>query len=96
MNLLEIDVVFKGLSRREGGQFTNDKGQQVTYDDSYVLKFDEEVNGEVYERRLKFPTTNKELASKLKELKVYSKIKLICDVQLYTSSAKIVPIDLGE
>ena len=31
-----------------------------------VLKFDEEVNGEVYERRLKFPTTNKELLASLK------------------------------
>ena len=33
---------------------------------------------------------------KLKDLDIYSKIVLICDVQLYTSSAKIVPVDLGE
>lgn len=96
MNLLEIDVIYKGLSKRDGGQFTNEKGQQVTYDDSYILKFDEEVNGEVFERKLKFPFTNKELANKLRKLEIYSKIKLICDVQLYTSSAKIVPVDMGE
>ncbi len=96
MNLLEMDVVYKGLSKREGGEFTNEKGQKVEYNDSFVLKFDEEVNGEVFERRLKFPVTNKELARKLRELEVYSKIKLICDVQLYTSSAKIVPVELGD
>ena len=96
MNLLELDVVFKGLSKREGGEFINDKGQKVTYDDSYVLKIDEEVDGEAFERRLKFPITNKQLAQNLKNLEIYSKIKLICDVQLYTSSAKIIPIELGE
>lgn len=96
MNLLEMNVVFKGLAKREGGEFTNDRGQKVTYDESYLLKFDEEVNGEVFERRLKFPITNKQLANKLKDLDIYSKIVLICDVQLYTSSAKIVPVDLGE
>lgn len=96
MNLLEMNVVFKGLAKREGGEFTNERGQKVTYDESYLLKFDEEVNGEVFERRLKFPITNKQLANKLKDLDIYSKIVLICDVQLYTSSAKIVPVDLGE
>lgn len=96
MNLLEMNVVFKGLAKREGGEFTNDRGQKVTYDESYLLKFDEEVNGEVFERRLKFPITNKQLANKLKDLDIYSKIVLICDVQLYASSAKIVPVDLGE
>lgn len=96
MNLLEMDVIFKGLSKREGGEFTNERGQKVTYDDSYVLKFDEDINGEAFERRLKFPITNKELAKKLKDLQTYSRIKLICDVQLYTSSAKLVPVDLGE
>lgn len=96
MNLLEMNVVFKGLAKREGGEFTNERGQKVTYDESYLLKFDEEVNGDVFERRLKFPITNKQLANKLKDLDIYSKIVLICDVQLYTSSAKIVPVDLGE
>lgn len=96
MNLLEMDVIFKGLSKREGGHFTNEKGQDVTYDDSYVLKIDEVINGEGFERRLKFPVSNKELANKLRDLETYSNIKLICDVQLYASSAKIVPVDLGE
>lgn len=94
MNKLELSVVYKGVSKREGGEFTNEKGQVIKYEPSYVLKFDEEVNGEILERRLKFPVTNKTLFNKLSSIEAYSKVLLVCDVQLFTGNAKVTPIDL--
>lgn len=94
MNLLEINAVFKGVSKRDGGEFTNDKGEKISYDPAYVLKFDEDVNGEILERRLKFPLTNKTLYNKLSPLESYSKITLVCDVQLFSGNAKVTPVDL--
>lgn len=94
MNLLELNVVFKGVSKRDGGEFINDKGVKISYDPSYILKFDEDVNGDIVERRLKFPVTNKTLYNKLNPLEPYSKIILVCDVQLYTGNAKVLPIDI--
>ena len=94
MNLLKLNVVFKGVSKRDGGEFTNDKGEVIKYDPSFIVKFDEDVNGEIVERRLKFPITNKALEHKLKEVEAYSKIVLLCDVQLYSANAKVLPIDM--
>lgn len=94
MNLLKIEGVFKGVSKRDGGEFTNDKGQVVQYEPSYVVKFDETVNGEIQERRLKFPITNNALKHKLSELEPYSKFTLLCDVQLFSANAKVVPMDM--
>lgn len=94
MNLLKLNVVFKGVSKRDGGEFTNDKGEVIKYDPSFIIKFDEDVNGEIIERRLKFPITNKALEHKLKEVEAYSKIVLLCDVQLYSANAKVLPIDM--
>lgn len=94
MNLLKLDVVFKSIKTRDGGEFTNDKGQIIKYDPVFVIKFDETVNNEIIERRLKFPLTNKQLEKKLKELEPYSKIVLICNVELFSGNAKLTPIDM--
>lgn len=94
MNKLELNVVYKGISKRDGGEFLNDKNQNVKFDEAYVIKFDEQTDNGFTERRLKFPTTNKTLYNKLSTLEPYSKICLICDVQLYSSNAKVLPIDL--
>jgi len=94
MNLVEFNVVYKGVSKRDGGEFTNEKGEVVKYEPSYVIKFDEDVDGDIRERRLKFPLTNKMLYSKLDGIDVYSKITLVCDIQLFTGNAKVLPIDI--
>ena len=41
---------FKGLVKREGGSFTNDRGQEITYKESYLLKVDESTENGIYER----------------------------------------------
>ena len=44
--------VFRGLGKKEGGEFINERGIKVKYDASYVLKLDEEIDGKAYERKL--------------------------------------------
>lgn len=94
MNLLKLEAVFKSVQLRDGGEFTNDKGELVKYPSSYVVVFDDNSSGDIKERRLKFPETNKTLYNKLSTLEAYSKITLLCDVQLYTANAKVIPIDM--
>lgn len=92
----EGSFIFKSISKRDGGSFTNDKGHVVNYDGSYVIQCDDNVNGKVIERLFKFPISNNELFKKLENLKVYSKILIDFDIVLYGngSQLKLVPIDV--
>ena len=94
MNLVKFDVIYKSLSVREGGEFTNERNQVVKYEPTFVIQFDENLDGKIIERRLKFPFTNKNLEKKIRDLQSYSKIKLVCSVQLYDNGAKVTPIDV--
>lgn len=84
--------VYKGLEKKDGGEFTNDKGQNIKYDASYQLKLDEDVEGSINERKLKISVNNTGLISALQKLKPYQEIELECDIILYPSSAKVVPV----
>lgn len=90
------EFVFKGLDDRKAGEFTNDKGQVVKYNESKVLKVDEVVDGSINERKLKIDANNTFLIDKLKKLKPYDHIILECDVLLYANSAKVVPVAILE
>lgn len=84
--------VYKGLEKRDGGEFTNEKGQVIKYGEKYVLKVDEDNEGVINERKLSIDTANVGLIDRLKALKPYEKIQLECDVVLYNSSAKVIPV----
>jgi len=86
---------FRGYEKKEGGEFINERGQKVKYDASYVLKLDEEIDGKVYERKLKFPITNTVLLSKVQSLKTYDEINLLCDVNFYNNQVRLVPLDIN-
>ena len=88
-------VIFKGIEKREGGVFKNDRGQEVKYDASYLVKFDEEKDGKIDERKLKFPATNVSLYDKFKEIKTYTAIELICDVAISNNASKLIPIEVN-
>lgn len=88
------EFVFKSIEKREGGSFTNDKGQAVNYDMAYLLKVDEVSQNGINERKLKIDKNNTVLLNKLQNLKPYDKINLICDVVLYGANAKVIPIDI--
>lgn len=86
-------VVFKGVEEREGGSFTNDKGQKINYDKSYVVRFDEEIDGNVVEKKVKFKGSNVQLFSRFKALKVYDKINITFEVSIQNSGCKIEVVD---
>lgn len=85
---------FKGLEKRDGGEFTNDKGQNIKYNESYILKVDESTQKGIYERKLKIDVNNTYLLDKLKLKKPYDPIKLVCDITFYGNSVKVIPVDL--
>lgn len=86
------EFVFKGLEEKAGGEFVNDKGQNIKYDGSYVLKVDEIQDDKINERKFKVDLKNTGLVDKLKKLKPYDKVTLECDIVIYQNSAKVVPI----
>ena len=84
---------FKGLTRKDGGSFTNDRGQEITYKPSYSLKLDEMTEEGIYERVFKI-ADDSALVSSLQQLKPYQDITLEFDVILYANSIKLVPFAL--
>ncbi|MCI9038532.1 MAG: hypothetical protein HFJ29_01405 [Clostridia bacterium] len=89
------EVVFKGIEERAGGVFRNDKGQDVKYDKAYIVRFDEEVDGDYQERKVKFSGDNTSLFTRFKALKAYDRINLIFDVVLVNNSCKIAVVDFA-
>lgn len=90
------NVMYKGIEKRDGGSFTNDKGQPVDYNSAYVVKFDEIVEGKINERKLKFPTSNKVLFDKFQNFDPYTQVEIVCDVVLMQNACRLVPIDVKE
>lgn len=88
--------MFKGIEKREGGTFKNSNGQEVNYDASYVIKVDEIYNGQINERKMKFPVSNKVLFDKFAQFEPYTKVSITCDVQMLQSGSKLIPIDVEE
>ena len=87
---------FKGLEKRSGGSFTNERGQLINYSESYVLKLDEETELGIYERKLKFSADNSTLLGKVQNLAPYSKIDVTCDISFFGNNVKVTPIDIIE
>lgn len=87
-------LIYKGIEKRDKGVFTNDKGKDIEYDSAYVVKFDEDNNGKINERKVKFPASNKVLFDKFSQYKPYTRVMIIFDVVLGTSACKLVPIDV--
>lgn len=89
------EFVYKGIEKRGAGSFKNDKGEEVNYPESYILKVDEISDGKINERKLKVDPANIGLIDSLKKLSPYDKIKLECDILLYQNSAKVVPVAIS-
>lgn len=88
------EFIYKGIEKRSGGEFTNDKGQNIKYNESYILKVDESTEKGIFERRLKIDVNNNYLIDKLKNKKPYESIKLLCDINFFGNNVKVVPVDL--
>lgn len=88
------EFVFKTLEKKSGGKFLNDKGQEIEYGDKYQLKVDEVSSDGINERKFNVDINNLSLVSALQKMKPYEKIKLECDIVIYNSSAKVIPVAL--
>lgn len=87
-------LIFKSIDKREGGTFKNDKGQDVNYDSSYIIKVDEVKGKDVNERKFKFPQTNKVLYDKFVDIEPYTKVDVTFDIIISTNTCKLVPVDV--
>lgn len=89
------NVIFKAIDKRQGGTFKNAQGQEIDYDASYVIKFDELSGNSINERKLKFPASNKSLYEKFEKFEPYTKVHITCDVVISNNACKLVPIDVN-
>lgn len=88
------DFVFKSLDIRDGGEFENDQGKTIKFDSCYLLKVDEISEKGINQRILKIDKNNQMLVNKLKNVKAYEHITLICDVVLTDRQSKVIPVDI--
>lgn len=91
----EGNVVFKSIEKREGGNFKGSSGEMLSYPAAYVVKFDENIDGNISERKAKFPDTNVALYTKFKTLDPYTKINLIGNVLFQNSGCKLEIVDFN-
>lgn len=90
-------VVFKSIEERDGGSFTNDKGQAINYGKAFIVRFDEELtDGGVAERKVKFSSSNLNLYNRFKTLKVYDKITIDFEVTIQNSGCKLEIVDFSK
>ena len=87
------EFIFKSVEKRDAGEFTNEKGDLVKYDSSYILKVDEINKNGIFERKLKVSKDNTALITKLFKLEPYTKINVTFDVNFYGANIRIVPTD---
>ena len=90
----EGNFVFKSIEKREGGEFTNERGKSIKYEPTYRVVVDEILNNKIIQRFFKFPCSNTTLFEKFKNLHAYDDIVLAFNVELYQSSVKLVPYDV--
>lgn len=82
---------FKQLVKKEGGEFTNNNGQVISYKESYSLKVDELSENGICERTFKIPVES-EIVQELLIKKPYSDITLTFEIFFYGNSIKAIPI----
>lgn len=90
----EGKYVFKSIKTRDGGEFTNDKGQKVKYKPSYIVSVDDIQGADILARQFKFSEDNNELASKFKNINPYEDIIISFDVEIYNNNVRLVPTDV--
>lgn len=86
---------FKGLTKKSGGSFTNDRGQVIDYKESYALKVDENTEKGIYERVFKI-SSDSVLLEQLFKLQPYQDITLEFEINIYGSRITVVPVAIKQ
>ena len=87
--------VFKELKKIEKGVFTNDKGEQIPYNESFKLKVDEISEQGINERVFKIAVDNTNCLNGLKNVNPYDKINIDFDLELYASGCRLKPLAIS-
>lgn len=82
---------FKGLTKREGGSFTDSNGKVINYKESYSLKVDEQTENGIYERQFKV-AIDSPLIPELSTFELYDDITLEFDVKIFGSKITVIPV----
>lgn len=89
-----LEGIYKGVKEIKAGSFVNSNGQNVNYNGSYKIIFDQLINGIPKETDLKI---SKEIAVNITpNCKPYDKIVLNLDITIYGNnniSVKVVSIE---
>ena len=72
--------IFKNIKRKDGGEFVNQQRQKDSYKPSYEVKFDDMVDGEAFERKIKVSEEEGDLIQILSTFKTYQKVIFDFDV----------------
>ncbi len=90
------NFVFKSFTHKDAGVFKNDKGEEIKYPSSYILKVDELMeNGEINERKFKVSEKQVNLINDLKSLEAYQRIVLNFNVTIYITKI-VIEVDSVE
>lgn len=89
-----IEGLYKGVKEIKAGSFVNSNGENISYNGSYKLIFDQNVNGFPKETELKIP---KDIALNiLPNYKPYEKIVINLDVTIYNNNniaVKVISVE---
>ena len=88
------EFIYRGIERRDGGNFINDKGDTISYKPSYRVKVDEVLPNGVFERVLKVAEENTQLINNFQLLDNYQRILITFDVAFYATKVSLVPEDV--
>ena len=72
--ITEGKFIFKSITARDGGEFTNQQGQVIKYQPAFKVKFDELVDGEPKERTINVSQDQVELIKELQSYKPYTTV----------------------
>ena len=88
--------IFKSVKKKDGGTFTNQAGQEINYNESFEVKFDEITEeGDCIERKTKIGTNEIELFSKLSRLEQYKPAIFEFGVGFNSRGVTLKLIDVG-
>lgn len=82
---------FKGLTKKDGGQFTNQNGDIIKYAESYSLKVDEQTENGIFERQFKMPIDSP-LVNDLASFELYDDITIDFDLRIYGNRITVIPV----
>ena len=88
------EFIFRGIERRDGGNFINDKGETISYKPSYKLKVDEQTENGLIERIFKISEEQTQLINVFQTLDNYSKIIILFDITFFGTKINLVPEDV--